>query len=76
MTVHTAGVVQVTTAFDHETEPESVVVLTVTDSGSPPRSMDKSITVIVEDVNEAPSGLTLSASKVCAWLGLCCDVLW
>ena len=47
-------------------------MLRVTDSGSPPRSLDKTIRVIVEDVNEAPSGLTISDNKVWAWAGLCC----
>ncbi|KAK7488419.1 hypothetical protein BaRGS_00020393, partial [Batillaria attramentaria] len=50
--------------FDFETEPEIQVTISVTDSGSPPRSKDKKVKVNVEDVNELPSGLTISNNKV------------
>ncbi|XP_076442794.1 protocadherin-16-like [Babylonia areolata] len=58
------SLLKVTSAYDFETESEGFVVLSVEDSGVPPRTLIKSITIVVEDVNETPSGLTLSAYKV------------
>ncbi|KAL8601316.1 hypothetical protein ACOMHN_054610 [Nucella lapillus] len=57
-------VIKVAKAYDYEAERESSVVLKAVDSGSPPRALLKTIRIIVENINEAPSALTLSANKV------------
>ncbi|HSP42644.1 MAG TPA: cadherin domain-containing protein, partial [Luteolibacter sp.] len=49
------GELTVTGALDFETQPQSVLTVTVTDDQDPPLSDTATITIDIEDVNEAPS---------------------
>ena len=50
--------------LDYEAKSEYNMSVRVTDDGSPPKSLDKTITILVDDVNEAPSDLQLDADTV------------
>jgi hypothetical protein len=58
---------QVVKPFDYETEVESWVILTVTDSGQPPQSLDKRLLVTVQDANEPPTSINITNNKVRYW---------
>ncbi len=51
-------------SFDHETEPSVDVTIIATDSGTPGRIYQETLTVSVDDANEAPTDLDISSSAI------------
>ncbi len=52
------------TVFDYEAQTKHFMTIKSTDSGQPPMSFMETLELRVEDVNEAPTGVTLSNSIV------------
>jgi hypothetical protein len=50
--------------LDYEVQNELTVKVKVTDNGSPPLSLEKTIVVRITDVNEKPTAVTLTVKAV------------
>lgn len=50
--------------FDHETKDSYTICIQSTDDGTPTASMVKAFTITIDDLNEAPTDLALSATSV------------
>ncbi|XP_067682653.1 protocadherin Fat 4-like [Haliotis asinina] len=53
-----------TANLDFETQETTLLTITSTDDGVPPQSLQKTFTIIIVDMNEPPSDISLSANKV------------
>lgn len=51
-------------SLDYELDSEIRVQVKCTDNGSPPLSLGKILSITVDDINEAPSGMSLSSSVI------------
>ncbi|XP_028399271.1 protocadherin Fat 4-like [Dendronephthya gigantea] len=60
--VETNGRLYVANPVDHEKSSIAHVTVRVTDSGVPPKSMEKKFTIIIKNVNEAPVNTSLTST--------------
>lgn len=50
--------------IDYEKKNKYGLLLEVTDSGTPPKTLEKTVTINVQNVNEAPTSVSISGNQV------------
>ncbi|KAJ8308606.1 hypothetical protein KUTeg_013480 [Tegillarca granosa] len=54
--------------IDYEKKNKYILLLEVTDSGTPPKALEKTVTINVQNINEAPTSVSISGNQVIKFL--------